>query len=63
MTDEEEERISGSVGGLSRHELARYEGIYIPLRDAFFDAWETATGFYPKAEKAIRDYKQRNLNR
>jgi hypothetical protein len=53
LTDDEEERISGSVGGLNHLNLARYEGLYIPLRDAFFEAWEEASGFYPKLQAAL----------
>lgn len=59
LTDAEEERITGQIGGLNHIELGRYEGLYIPLRDAFFDAWEEATDFYPKLEAAIADMKEK----
>jgi hypothetical protein len=58
LTDEEEERITGEVGGLSHIDLGRYEGLYIPLRDAFFDAWEEGVKFYEKAQVAIAEHKK-----
>lgn len=45
----EEERL----GGLSHVELGRYEGLVVPLRQAFWDAWEEAVGFYDLANQVI----------
>ena len=56
LTDAEEIRISGDIGGLNHLELARYEGIFIPLKDAFWEAWEEEVDFYGIIARAFKDF-------
>jgi len=53
LTDAEEARIAGDFGVMGT--MSRYEGLYVPLKDAFWDAWEEASGFYEAADAALKE--------
>jgi hypothetical protein len=33
----------------------RYYGLYLPLKEVFWDEWEDKSGFWDKAEKAVNE--------
>ncbi len=33
----------------------RYYGLYLPLKEAFWDEWEEKSGFWDEAEKAVKE--------
>lgn len=49
LADAQERRF----GGIEWEE--RYYGLYLPLKEAFWDEWEGKSSFWGKAEKALKE--------